>query len=174
MRRKFASCLLGMLLLGSGSQAFGWDEYPLFHSSNPLAPRDEWGVLHQMPNVDATDYEHRDGSRWYYYFKSGRELLRDPAYVATLQHRVAQPRILLRANRWHHVGQCFARDRTGAEKLRPAGHRHTDGSGPASLASAVNGRRARGALADRFRDRRVPDRNVIRAGCGYSRIATAL
>ena len=86
MRRKLAGCLLGMLLLGSGSAAFGWDEYPLFHSSNPLAPRDEWGVLHQMPNVDATDYEHRDGSRWYYYFKSGRELLRDPAYVATLQH----------------------------------------------------------------------------------------
>ena len=86
MRRKLAGCLLGMLLLGSGSTAFGWDEYPLFHSSNPLAPRDEWGVLHQMPNVDPTDYEPRDGSRWYYYFKSGRELLRDPAYVATLQH----------------------------------------------------------------------------------------
>lgn len=60
-------------------------DQPLFHSTNPLAPRDEWGVLHQMPNVDATDYFPRSGSRWYYYFKSRHELLRDPAYVASLQ-----------------------------------------------------------------------------------------
>ena len=58
---------------------------PLFHSENPLAPRDEWGVLHQMPKVDETDYFPRSGSRWYYYFKSRHELLRDPAYVASLQ-----------------------------------------------------------------------------------------
>lgn len=58
---------------------------PLFHSENPLAPRDGWGRLHQMPNVIPTDYEHRDGSRLYYYFKSGEELLRIPAYVASLQ-----------------------------------------------------------------------------------------
>ena len=65
--------------------AFAADDDPLFHSSNPLAPRDEWGRLHQMPNVDATDYFRRSGSRWYYYFKSRHELLRDPAYVASLQ-----------------------------------------------------------------------------------------
>ena len=58
---------------------------PLFHSENPLAPRDEWGRLHQVPNVIPTDYEHRSGSRLYYYFKSRHELLRDPAYVASLQ-----------------------------------------------------------------------------------------
>jgi hypothetical protein len=61
------------------------DDDPLFHSSNPLASRDDWGRLHQMPNVDETDYFHRSGSRWYYYFKSRHELLRDPAYVASLQ-----------------------------------------------------------------------------------------
>ena len=60
-------------------------DQPLFHSTNPLAPRDEWGVLHQMPDVDETDYVPRSGSRWYYYFKSRHELLRDPAYVASLQ-----------------------------------------------------------------------------------------
>jgi hypothetical protein len=38
-----------------------------------------------MPNVDETDYFHREGSRWFYYFKSRHELLRDPAYVASLQ-----------------------------------------------------------------------------------------
>lgn len=61
------------------------DDDPLFHSINPLAPRDEWGRLHQMPNVDETDYFPRSGSRLYYYFKSRHELLRDPAYVAALQ-----------------------------------------------------------------------------------------
>jgi hypothetical protein len=61
------------------------DEEPLFHSINPLAPRDEWGRLHQMPNVDETDYFPKSGSRLYYYFKSRHELLRDPAYVVALQ-----------------------------------------------------------------------------------------
>lgn len=65
--------------------AIASDDDPLFHSSNPLAPRDEWGRFHQMPNVIPTDYEHRSGSRLYYYFKSRHELLRDPAYVASLQ-----------------------------------------------------------------------------------------
>jgi hypothetical protein len=64
---------------------FATDDDPLFHSSNPLAPRDEWGRLHQMSNVDPTDYFHRSGSRMYYYFKSSHELVRDPAYVASLQ-----------------------------------------------------------------------------------------
>src|SRR5436190_17567311 len=61
------------------------DDDPLFHSINPLAPRDDWGRLHQMPKVDETDYFPRSGSRLYYYFKSRHELLRDPAYIASLQ-----------------------------------------------------------------------------------------
>jgi hypothetical protein len=65
--------------------AFAADDDPLFHSANPIAPHDEWGRLHQMPNVIPSDYFHRSGSRWYYYFKSRHELLRDPAYVASLQ-----------------------------------------------------------------------------------------
>ena len=77
---------LGALLLASAGIARASDDDPLFHSSNPLAQRDEWGRLHQMPNVIPTDYERRSGSRWYYYFKSRHELLRDPAYVASLQN----------------------------------------------------------------------------------------
>jgi len=61
------------------------DDEPLFHSINPLALRDDWGRLHQMPDVHETDYFPRWGSRVYYYFKSGHDLLRDPAYVAALQ-----------------------------------------------------------------------------------------
>jgi hypothetical protein len=80
--------MLRLLLVISAllvAPAFAEDADPTFHSSNPLAPRDEWGRLHQMPNVIPTDFEHRSGSRWYYYFKSRHELLRDPAYVASLQ-----------------------------------------------------------------------------------------
>lgn len=58
---------------------------PFFHSTNPLAPRDEWGLLHQTPNVNHTDFFPRHSRRIYYYFKSGPELLTDPAYVAALQ-----------------------------------------------------------------------------------------
>jgi hypothetical protein len=84
VRRIFGLSFL-LVLLGASQPAFAADDDPLFHSSNPLAPRDEWGRLHQMPNVTPTDYEYRSGSRWYYYFKSRHELLRDPAYVASLQ-----------------------------------------------------------------------------------------
>src|SRR5205085_9531191 len=63
------------------------DDDPLFHSINPLAPRDDWGRLHQMPNVDETDYFPRSGSRLYYYFKSRHGLLGDPAYVAAWRDR---------------------------------------------------------------------------------------
>ena len=58
---------------------------PWFHSTDPLAPRSEWGVLHQSPNVNHTDFFPRHNHRIYYNFKSGRELLNDPAYVAALQ-----------------------------------------------------------------------------------------
>ena len=74
-----------VLSFGLTAMSAQGSDTPLFHSTNPLAPRDEWGVLHQMPNVDETDYFRRSGSRWYYYFKSRHELLRDPAYVASLQ-----------------------------------------------------------------------------------------
>ena len=73
------------LIVFSAVSVRAQDDDPLFHSINPLAPRDEWGRLHQMPNVDETDYFPRSGSRLYYYFKSRHELLRDPAYVAALQ-----------------------------------------------------------------------------------------
>lgn len=79
-------CAAAVLLLALPAAAVrASDDDPLFHSINPLAPRDDWGRLHQMKNVDETDYFPRSGSRLYYYFKSGPELLRDPAYVAALQ-----------------------------------------------------------------------------------------
>jgi len=60
-------------------------DVPWFHETDPLCPRDDWGVLHQTPTLYPTDFAPRSGSRLYYNFKSGRELLADPAYVAALQ-----------------------------------------------------------------------------------------
>lgn len=85
MSRLFASVSILVLLVAIGGSARASDDDPLFHSINPLAQRDDWGRLHQMPNVDQTDYFPRWGSRIYYYVKSRHELLRDPAYVAALQ-----------------------------------------------------------------------------------------
>jgi hypothetical protein len=83
--KRFGWAVAVVVLALSAMAVRASDDDPLFHSDNPLASRDYWGRLHQMPNVDETDYFHRDGSRWYYYFKSRHELLRDPAYVASLQ-----------------------------------------------------------------------------------------
>jgi len=69
----------------SVTAAVAADDHPLFHSTDPLAPRDEWGVLHQSPSLNATDYAHRRAWRWPYYLQSRRELLADPAYVGSLQ-----------------------------------------------------------------------------------------
>ena len=83
--KTFSRVAVVLLVLLSAVAVRAQDDDPLFHSINPLAPRDEWGRLHQMPNVDETDYFPKSGSRVYYYFKSRHELLRDPAYVAALQ-----------------------------------------------------------------------------------------
>jgi hypothetical protein len=57
----------------------------LFRSTDSLAPRDEWGLLHQMPAPNATDFAPRYGWRPFYYLQSGRELIAQPAYVGALQ-----------------------------------------------------------------------------------------
>jgi hypothetical protein len=57
---------------------------PLFHSTDPLAARDEYGLLHQSPSLNQTDFERRH-SRFSYYFESGKSLTLDPAYVGALQ-----------------------------------------------------------------------------------------
>ena len=89
-------CLLVLSLLVLSGTCVLADEDPLFHSSDPLAPRDEWGRLHQTPALYPIDYAHRESSRLYYYFKSGRELLQDPAYVGALQ--------LVMRNRGYYCG----------------------------------------------------------------------
>jgi hypothetical protein len=59
---------------------FFYDPY-----QDPLARRDEYGLLHQMPDLNPTDLAPRHATRLAYYFKSGEALVRDPAYVGALQ-----------------------------------------------------------------------------------------
>ncbi|HEV2045402.1 MAG TPA: peptidoglycan-binding domain-containing protein [Chthoniobacterales bacterium] len=58
---------------------------PFFHATDSLAPHDDWGLLHQMPAPNATDFAPRYHWRPFYYFESGRELIAQPAYVGALQ-----------------------------------------------------------------------------------------
>lgn len=56
-----------------------------FIYNNGLAPRDEWGRLHEMPALDPTDGEPRYSVRFHYYFKGSSTLQADPAYVGAAQ-----------------------------------------------------------------------------------------
>lgn len=63
---------------------FGSDD-PLFHSTDSLAARDEYGKMHQGPWLNQTDLESRYTWRPLYYLQSGTELSNQPAYVGALQ-----------------------------------------------------------------------------------------
>ncbi|MEO5754851.1 MAG: peptidoglycan-binding domain-containing protein [Chthoniobacterales bacterium] len=54
-------------------------------STDPLAQRDEYGLLHQSPSLNPTDLAPRYPFRYQYYFFSGDALTTKPAYVGALQ-----------------------------------------------------------------------------------------
>jgi Putative peptidoglycan binding domain len=58
---------------------------PFFHSTDPLAPRDELDLLHQSRTIYDPELAHRLHCRFGYNVQSGRELIGDPAYVGALQ-----------------------------------------------------------------------------------------
>jgi hypothetical protein len=60
-------------------------DYGIFRSVDPLAQRDEWGLVHQTPHVNATDFAPRYRWRWQYYCKGRDELILDPGYVGSMQ-----------------------------------------------------------------------------------------
>lgn len=80
MRRVLILLLASVCFFPLGSFANG-----LFCFTDPLAPRDEDGLLHQMPIVIPTDLAPRYPCRFQYAFMSGRELTADRAYVGALQ-----------------------------------------------------------------------------------------
>ena len=79
-----------IVILGFGATIAHADEYDIVdyefvRSLDPLAQRSEWGLVHQGPHVNATDFAPRYNWRWRYYFKSGDELILKPAYVGSMQ-----------------------------------------------------------------------------------------
>ncbi len=60
-------------------------DYDVFRSVDPLAQRDEYGLIHQGKNLNATDFAPRYTWRWSYYFKGADELISQPAYVGSMQ-----------------------------------------------------------------------------------------
>jgi Putative peptidoglycan binding domain len=64
---------------------------PLFHHSDVLAPRDDLDFLHQSrTTIYDPELAHRLHSRLSYNVQSGRELIRDSAYVGALQRDLAR------------------------------------------------------------------------------------
>ena len=77
---------IAMFLACNGARAFILDEEIFsYQSTDSLAPRDEHGLLHQMPTVRAIDFAPRYNRRWIYYFKANEQLMVQPAYVGALQ-----------------------------------------------------------------------------------------
>ena len=73
------------LALGLGATtAQAWDD-DCFRSVDPLAQRDEWGLLHQGRTVNSTDFAPRYHSRFFYYFKAPEQLIVQPGYVGAMQ-----------------------------------------------------------------------------------------
>ena len=53
--------------------------------TDPLAPRDESGLLHQSSRPNPTDFAPRAHFRFSYYLESEAVLVSDPGYVGRLQ-----------------------------------------------------------------------------------------
>lgn len=78
--------LLLLCLSSLSARAFILDEDIFSHQPiDPLAPRDEWGVLHEGKSLNSTDLARRYPYRVAYYFKAGEQLVVQPAYVGAIQ-----------------------------------------------------------------------------------------
>lgn len=85
MKRIALVLIIGLSATVGKADEFDVVDYGIFRSVDPLAQRGEWGLRHQTPHVTATDFAPRYSWRWIYYFKSGHQLVLDPAYVGSLQ-----------------------------------------------------------------------------------------
>ncbi|MEP7072204.1 MAG: peptidoglycan-binding domain-containing protein [Verrucomicrobiota bacterium] len=84
--KKLLFGLMAIFLFHHAVPAYILDEEIFGHRpTDPLAPRDQWGLLHQMPYLNALDLAPRYTVRAGYYFNANEQLVRQPAYVAALQ-----------------------------------------------------------------------------------------
>ena len=78
------------LILSLGATVAQADEFDVlshdvFRPTDSLAQRDEYGLVHQGPHVNGTDFAPRYHWRWCYYFKASEQLILEPAYVGSMQ-----------------------------------------------------------------------------------------
>jgi hypothetical protein len=78
------SILASMFFISAPLHA-GLESDVLFHATDQLAPRDEWGLLHQSLSVNSTDFAPRYHWRPLYWLEGKRDLVLQPAYVGALQ-----------------------------------------------------------------------------------------
>ena len=86
MKRIALALILGSLgVTIAHADEFDVLSHEFFRSTDSLAQRDEYGLVHQGPHVNATDFAPRYHWRWIYYFKAREQLILDPAYVGSMQ-----------------------------------------------------------------------------------------
>ena len=77
-------CVFGSLGIANAFAQVDLEEL-WFRSSDPLAQRDEYGLLHQSKTVLQTDLEPRYCWRPLYYLEGANDLARKPSYVGAVQ-----------------------------------------------------------------------------------------
>lgn len=88
MKRIAVALILGLGAAIAQADEFNVVDYDIFRSVDPLAQRDEWGLVHQGKAVNATDFAPRYKWRWCYYFKDNEQLIVQPAYVGSMQTKL--------------------------------------------------------------------------------------
>jgi Putative peptidoglycan binding domain len=85
MRRAWIALLVSALPAIVAAQS---EDRWFFHSTDPLAARDEWGLVHQGSGVNSTDTAPRYHWRPLYWLEGGHDLAQQPAYVGALQREL--------------------------------------------------------------------------------------
>jgi Putative peptidoglycan binding domain len=85
MKRIALALVLGLGATIAQADEFDIVDYDIFRSIDPLAQRDDLGLVHQGKAVNATDFAPRYKWRWCYYFKAPEQLIVQPAYVGSMQ-----------------------------------------------------------------------------------------
>ena len=85
MKRIALALILGLGATVARADDYDVVDYDIFRSVDPLAQRDEWGLLHQGPVVNPTDFAPRYRWRWEYYFIAPEQLIMRPGYVGSMQ-----------------------------------------------------------------------------------------
>jgi hypothetical protein len=85
MKNAFLALLVAALPAIAAAES---EDRLFFHSTDPLASRDDWGLVHQAPVLNPTDTAWRHHWRPIYYLEGGHELAQQPAYVGALQREL--------------------------------------------------------------------------------------